>query len=220
MPVCVVVIRGLHPRCSRCCAAETVGSWDVERPSFVQVRGHHNVFELYGVGAEDARGSWGNCEALDANLVSGGFPDGAHRQWWPRARRHLDADEAVVLGAGLVAANLSTTFRLRKFGMADGATYPIQFQARTTPPGASACCAPAVPTQMDRRHYSCICAKHARRCQHACTHACMHASVAHAVPCAPALPFICWANREVQDMHCVALPAARSTVTCRSECSC
>jgi hypoxia up-regulated 1 len=40
----------------------------------------------------------------------------------------LDADEAVVLGAGLFAANLSTTFRLRKFGMTDGATYPIQFQ--------------------------------------------------------------------------------------------
>ena len=42
--------------------------------------------------------------------------------------RHLDADEAVVLGAGLFAANLSTTFRLRKFGMADGATYPLMFQ--------------------------------------------------------------------------------------------
>ncbi|CAL8469535.1 g9076 [Coccomyxa elongata] len=42
--------------------------------------------------------------------------------------KHLDADEAVVLGAGLFAANLSTTFRLRKFGMADGATYPIQYQ--------------------------------------------------------------------------------------------
>ncbi|KAK9811690.1 hypothetical protein WJX72_008444 [[Myrmecia] bisecta] len=41
---------------------------------------------------------------------------------------HLDADEAVVLGAALFAANLSTTFRLRKFGMADGATYPINFQ--------------------------------------------------------------------------------------------
>eukprot|EP01023_Acetabularia_acetabulum_P001729 TRINITY_DN1067_c1_g1_i1.p1 TRINITY_DN1067_c1_g1~~TRINITY_DN1067_c1_g1_i1.p1 ORF type:complete len:530 (-),score=120.92 TRINITY_DN1067_c1_g1_i1:1759-3348(-) len=39
--------------------------------------------------------------------------------------KHLDADEAVVLGAGLVAANLSSTFRLRKFGMADGAVYPI-----------------------------------------------------------------------------------------------
>lgn len=33
-----------------------------------------------------------------------------------------------MLGAGLFAANLSTTFRLRKFGMADGATYPIQYQ--------------------------------------------------------------------------------------------
>jgi hypothetical protein len=42
--------------------------------------------------------------------------------------RHLDADEAVVLGAGLHAANLSTTFRLRKFGMSDGVTYPVSFQ--------------------------------------------------------------------------------------------
>ncbi|GMH32381.1 hypothetical protein BSKO_00215 [Bryopsis sp. KO-2023] len=39
--------------------------------------------------------------------------------------RHLDADEAVVMGAGLVAANLSTTFRLRQFGMIDGAFYPV-----------------------------------------------------------------------------------------------
>ena len=31
--------------------------------------------------------------------------------------RHLDADEATVLGASLFAANLSTSFRLRKFGM-------------------------------------------------------------------------------------------------------
>lgn len=35
-----------------------------------------------------------------------------------------------MLGAGLFAANLSTTFRLRKFGMTDGATYPIQYQVR------------------------------------------------------------------------------------------
>jgi hypothetical protein len=46
----------------------------------------------------------------------------------PLCDRHLDADEAVVLGAGLYAANLSTTFRLRKFGMSDGVTYPVAFQ--------------------------------------------------------------------------------------------
>jgi len=34
----------------------------------------------------------------------------------------------VVLGAGLYAANLSTTFKLRKFRMSDGATYPVVFQ--------------------------------------------------------------------------------------------
>ncbi len=50
--------------------------------------------------------------------------------------RHLDADEAVALGAALFAANLSTTFRLRKFGMADGVTHPVVFQVR---PGASVC---------------------------------------------------------------------------------
>lgn len=48
--------------------------------------------------------------------------------------RHLDADEAVALGAALFAANLSTTFRLRKFGMADGVTYPVVFKVRD-PPG-------------------------------------------------------------------------------------
>lgn len=45
-------------------------------------------------------------------------------------RRHLDADEAIVLGAGLFAANLSTTFRLRKFGMSDGAAYPLAYRVR------------------------------------------------------------------------------------------
>ena len=42
--------------------------------------------------------------------------------------RHLDADEAIVLGAGLFAANLSTSFRLRKFGMEDLSMYGIQMQ--------------------------------------------------------------------------------------------
>lgn len=39
--------------------------------------------------------------------------------------RHLDADEAVALGAGLFAANLSTSFRLRKFGMVDLTMYGV-----------------------------------------------------------------------------------------------
>lgn len=39
----------------------------------------------------------------------------------------MDADEAVVLGAGLVAANLSTIFRLRKFGMTDKSMYDVTF---------------------------------------------------------------------------------------------
>lgn len=41
---------------------------------------------------------------------------------------HLDADEAVVLGAGLVAANLSTIFRLRQFGMTDKSMYQVDFE--------------------------------------------------------------------------------------------
>ena len=36
-----------------------------------------------------------------------------------------------MLGAGLYAANLSTTFKLRKFRMSDGATYPVVFQVRS-----------------------------------------------------------------------------------------
>ncbi|KAG2448832.1 hypothetical protein HYH02_006183 [Chlamydomonas schloesseri] len=39
--------------------------------------------------------------------------------------RHLDADEAIALGAGLFAANLSTSFRLRKFGMVDLTMYGV-----------------------------------------------------------------------------------------------
>jgi hypoxia up-regulated 1 len=40
--------------------------------------------------------------------------------------RHLDADEAVVLGASLRAANLSDGIKLnRKLGMLDGASYGI-----------------------------------------------------------------------------------------------
>lgn len=38
--------------------------------------------------------------------------------------RHLDADEAIVLGAALYAANLSDGIKLnRKLGMIDGSTY-------------------------------------------------------------------------------------------------
>jgi hypoxia up-regulated 1 len=39
---------------------------------------------------------------------------------------HLDADEAVAMGAGLFAANMSTTFRMRKFGAADAAPYSFK----------------------------------------------------------------------------------------------
>lgn len=37
-----------------------------------------------------------------------------------------DADEAIVLGASLFAANLSTSFRLRKFGLTDMSMYGLQ----------------------------------------------------------------------------------------------
>ncbi|KAL6750263.1 Hsp70 protein-domain-containing protein [Haematococcus lacustris] len=39
--------------------------------------------------------------------------------------RHMDSDEAVVMGASLFAANLSTSFRLRKFGLADLTLYGV-----------------------------------------------------------------------------------------------
>lgn len=42
--------------------------------------------------------------------------------------RHLDADEAAVMGAGLVAANESTMFRLRQFGLVDGVVYPMSMK--------------------------------------------------------------------------------------------
>ena len=58
--------------------------------------------------------------------------------------RHLDADEAVVLGAGLFAANLSTTFRLRKFGMSDGATFPLIFQVTSPHTAGYKCPVPEI----------------------------------------------------------------------------
>ena len=42
--------------------------------------------------------------------------------------KHLDADEAVAMGAGLFAANMSTTFRMRKFGAADALPYGIDYE--------------------------------------------------------------------------------------------
>ncbi len=46
---------------------------------------------------------------------------------------HLDADEAVVLGAGYVAANLSTIFRLRTFGMTDKAMFHVDYELDGAP---------------------------------------------------------------------------------------
>ncbi len=39
--------------------------------------------------------------------------------------RHLDADEAAVLGASYFAANLTNNFRLRKFGVTDLAMFGV-----------------------------------------------------------------------------------------------
>lgn len=47
--------------------------------------------------------------------------------------KQLDADEAGALGGGLVAANMSTTFRLRPFGMHDGNVYPISVALHSGP---------------------------------------------------------------------------------------
>jgi hypothetical protein len=55
--------------------------------------------------------------------------------------RHLDADEAIVLGAGLFAANLSTSFRLRKFGMTDAAIYGVSFISEDLEPPSTAAAA-------------------------------------------------------------------------------
>ena len=52
-----------------------------------------------------------------------GHASGAAAGTWMQTRRWCWA-------RACSAANLSTTFRLRKFGMADGATYPVQYQAR------------------------------------------------------------------------------------------
>jgi len=41
------------------------------------------------------------------------------------AHRHMDSDESVAFGAGLHAANMSTAFRVRKFGAVDAASYAL-----------------------------------------------------------------------------------------------
>ncbi|KAG2432896.1 hypothetical protein HXX76_008627 [Chlamydomonas incerta] len=56
--------------------------------------------------------------------------------------RHLDADEAVALGAGLFAANLSTSFRLRKFGMVDLTMYGVSLSLDHVVLGEQAAAAP------------------------------------------------------------------------------
>merc|ERR1719201_480076 len=43
----------------------------------------------------------------------------------------MDADEAVALGAGLFAANQSSTFRLREFGMLDGSPFEFEVQLQS-----------------------------------------------------------------------------------------
>jgi len=47
--------------------------------------------------------------------------------------KQLDADEAGALGGGLVAANMSTTFRLRPFGMHDGNVFPVSVALHSGP---------------------------------------------------------------------------------------
>ncbi|KAK9813694.1 hypothetical protein WJX73_003926 [Symbiochloris irregularis] len=68
---------------------------------------------------------------------------------------HLDADEAMALGTGLVAANKSSTFRLRKFGAADTVMYPIDFQVEPSKglrtEGAEGLLAPKVLMPFNKR---------------------------------------------------------------------
>ena len=42
-----------------------------------------------------------------------------------------------MLGAALYAANLSTTFRLRKCGMTDGVTHPVTYQVEAAEDGCA-----------------------------------------------------------------------------------
>lgn len=59
--------------------------------------------------------------------------------------RHLDADEAAVLGGGLMAANISTAFKLRPFGMVDGSPYPMVLVRSDLPEGDPAARLVVVP---------------------------------------------------------------------------
>jgi hypoxia up-regulated 1 len=46
--------------------------------------------------------------------------------------RQLDASEAFAAGGALYAANLSTMFRLRRFGMIDGSAYSVKLSLEPT----------------------------------------------------------------------------------------
>lgn len=61
--------------------------------------------------------------------------DGAKRdpKGPPVLGRHLDSDEAVALGAALHAANMSTSFRMRKFGFSDTAPFEVQLTSDVEP---------------------------------------------------------------------------------------
>ena len=59
--------------------------------------------------------------------------------------RHMDGDESIALGTGFVAANYSTSYRLRPFGLADAS--PFGFQLLPHADGVTAAKAPAWPVE-------------------------------------------------------------------------
>ena len=59
-----------------------------------------------------------------------------------------------MLGAGLFAANLSTTFRLRKFGMADKVPYSVSFEMTAPNPGPEKLLVPAMKKMPTKRVFS------------------------------------------------------------------
>jgi hypoxia up-regulated 1 len=105
--------------CTRCKSALKLGAgpyWEDVKQPLVEILARNNIT---------------SAENITVQLLGGGsrFPrvqsDLASLLEGLSLEKNLDADEGAAMGGGLLAANLSTTFRLRQFGMQDGIMHPI-----------------------------------------------------------------------------------------------
>ena len=117
----------------------------IKRNAFVKLAG--DFFEKAAAPLKelvDANGGTNDTAVTVVELIGGGtrVPElqsylekvfkGAKRET-PVLGRHMDGDESVALGAALHAANMSTSFRMRKFGFSDTAMFEMQLTTDVEP---------------------------------------------------------------------------------------